>query len=254
MLDRRMVYTCAYWNGATTLDEAQENKLDLVCRKLGLSPGMRVLDIGCGWGAFGKFAAERYGAQTVGITVSREQVELGRELCRGLPVTFELQDYRDLQGRFDRVVSLGMFEHVGEKNYRTFMQTVRRALADDGLFLLHTIGSPRTVHATDPWIGRYIFPNSLIPSAEQISRAFDGLFVLEDWHSFGADYDKTLMAWWHNFDELWPTLRDRYGDRFYRRWRYYLLTCAGSFRARSNQLWQVVLSPRGVPGGYVRAT
>ena len=254
MLGRRMVYTCAYWDRAVTLDDAQENKLDLVCRKIGLQPGMRVLDIGCGWGAFGKFAAERYGAETTGVTVSREQVELGRELCSGLPVRFELQDYRDVRGRYDRVVSLGMFEHVGEKNYRTFMETIRRVLPDEGLFLLHTIGSPKTVRATDPWIGRYIFPNSLIPSAEQIARAFDGLFVLEDWHSFGADYDKTLVAWWRNFDAHWPALRDRFGGRFYRRWRYYLLTCAGSFRARSNQLWQLVLSPRGVAGGYRRST
>jgi cyclopropane-fatty-acyl-phospholipid synthase len=192
--------------------------------------------------------------QTVGVTVSREQVELGRELCRGLPVGFELKDYRDVAGRFDRVVSLGMFEHVGAKNYRTYMKTVHRLLARDGLFLLHTIGSPITVHATDPWIGKYIFPNSLIPSAELIAKAFDGVFVLEDWHSFGADYDRTLMAWWQNFDARWPELRERYGERFYRRWRYYLLACAGSFRARSNQLWQIVLSPSGVTGGYRRVT
>jgi cyclopropane-fatty-acyl-phospholipid synthase len=254
MLDSRMVYTCGYWEGAATLDTAQENKLDLVCRKIGLEPGMRVLDIGCGWGAFGKFAAERYGAETIGVTVSREQVELGRELCRDLPVSFLLKDYRDIHGRFDRIVSLGMFEHVGEKNYRTFMETVRHALVDDGLFLLHTIGSPKTVHAVDPYINRYIFPNSLVPSAEQIARAFDGLFVLEDWHSFGADYDKTLMAWWRNFDAHWPELLEKYGERFHRRWRYYLLTCAGSFRARTNQLWQIVLSPRGVPGGYCRVS
>jgi cyclopropane-fatty-acyl-phospholipid synthase len=205
---------------------------------------MTVLDVGCGWGAFGKFAAEHYGATTVGVTVSREQVELGRELCRGLPVTFLLQDYRTVRGQFDRVISLGMFEHVGAKNYRTFMQTVRDALKPDGLLLLHTIGSPVTVRAADPWIGRYIFPDSLIPSAAQIASAFDGLFVLEDWHSFGPDYVKTLSAWFENFDRQWRGPRD---DAFYRMWKYYLLSAAGGFKARRRQIWQLLLSKGGVP-------
>jgi cyclopropane-fatty-acyl-phospholipid synthase len=250
MLDERMVYTCGYWAPAADLDTAQEHKLDLVCRKLGLASGMRVLDIGCGWGSFAKFAAERYGAHVTGITVSREQLELAQQRCRGLPVELRLEDYRDTRGSFDRVVSLGMFEHVGLRNYRRYFECVRRLLKPDGLFLLHTIGHDVSWRTTDPWIGRYIFPNSLIPSAAQITHAMEGEFVLEDWHTFGADYDKTLMAWWHNFDAAWPRLRDKYGDRFYRLWRYYLLTCAGSFRARTNNLWQLVLSPTGLPGGY----
>jgi len=250
MLDSRLVYTCGYWDGVSTLDEAQEQKLDLVCRKTGLEPGMRVLDIGCGWGSFAKFAAERYGAEVVGVTVSREQVELGNRLCVGLPVELRLQDYRNVDETFDRVVSLGMFEHVGCKNYRRYFEVARRVLNDDGLFLLHTIGGKHTTTVTDPWIGKYIFPNSMLPSIAQIGAATEGLFVMEDWHNFGADYDKTLMAWWANFNAGWPALRDRYGERFYRMWRYYLLLCAGSFRARYNNLWQIVLSPRGVPGGY----
>ncbi|KKW48006.1 MAG: Cyclopropane-fatty-acyl-phospholipid synthase [Parcubacteria group bacterium GW2011_GWA1_59_11] len=254
MLDKRMTYTCGYWSGkpkAGTLDEAQEAKLDLVCRKLGLKAGEHVLDIGCGWGSFAKFAAERYGARVTGITVSREQAELGRETCKGLPVELRLEDYREVRGEFDHVVSLGMFEHVGKKNYRAFMKIVDRCLAEGGLFLLHTIGSKRSVNSTDPWIGKYIFPNGMLPSMKQIAKAAEGLFVMEDWHNFGADYDPTLMAWFRNFEKAWPSLRGKYGERFHRMWKYYLLSCAGAFRARHIQLWQMVFSKKGVSGGYV---
>ena len=254
MLDKRMTYTCGYWSGkpkAGTLDEAQEAKLDLVCRKLGLKAGEHVLDIGCGWGSFAKFAAERYGARVTGITVSREQAELGREMCKGLPVELRLEDYREVRGKFDHVVSLGMFEHVGKKNYRAFMKIVDRCLAEGGLFLLHTIGSKRSVNSTDPWIGKYIFPNGMLPSMKQIAKAAEGLFVMEDWHNFGADYDPTLMAWFRNFEKAWPSLRGKYGERFHRMWKYYLLSCAGAFRARHIQLWQMVFSKKGVSGGYV---
>ncbi|PIE31294.1 cyclopropane-fatty-acyl-phospholipid synthase [candidate division KSB3 bacterium] len=252
MLDRRMIYSCGYWKNATTLDDAQEAKLDLVCRKLGLEAGMRVLDIGCGWGGTAKFAAERYQVSVVGLTVSKEQARFAKELCKGLPVDIRLQDYRDMTERFDRVLSIGMFEHVGYKNYTTFMHVVRKCLPDDGLFLLHTIGGARSVVKTDPWIQRYIFPNSMLPSAKQICTAIEGVFVLEDWESFGADYDKTLMQWFRNFNAHWNTLKDRYDERFYRMWKYYLLSSAGAFRARDNQTWQLVLSPRGVSGGYQR--
>lgn len=250
MLDKRLTYTCGYWKGAKTLDEAQENKLDLVCRKLGLKKGQTVLDIGCGWGSFARFAAEKYGAKVVGVTVSEEQVKLGRKLCKGLPVEFRLQDYRDVDEKFDHVVSLGMIEHVGYKNFRTYMEVANRCLKDDGLFLLHTIGSNFSVKDTDPWIARYIFPNSMLPSIAQIGKAVEGLFVMEDWQNFGADYDKTLMAWFANFDKGWGKLKDKYGERFYRMWKFYLLSCAGSFRARKNQLWQMVLSKKGVEGRY----
>lgn len=250
MLDRRLTYTCGYWKNAANLDEAQEAKLDLVCRKIGLKPGQTVLDIGCGWGSFLKFAAENYGASCVGVTVSREQVELGRELCQGLPVEIRLQDYRDVTGRFDHVVSLGMFEHVGPKNYRPFFQKARECLKDDGLLLLHTIGNLFSDTTTDPFTEKYIFPNSVIPSVAQIGGAIERLFVMEDWHNFGPDYDPTLMAWNQNFEAGWESLRPRYGETFYRMWRYFLLSSAGSFRARKMQLWQIVLSKRGVPGGY----
>lgn len=250
MLDGRLTYTCGYWRDADTLDEAQTQKLDLVCRKLGLKQGQTVLDIGCGWGSFCRFAAENYGASALGVTVSKAQVALGRQRCRGLPVELRLQDYRALQGRFDHIVSLGMFEHVGYKNYRTFFEVAHRCLEDDGLLLLHTIGANEATTGTDPWIDRYIFPNSTIPTVAQVARAVEGLFVVEDWHNFGMDYDKTLMAWHANFARAWPQLRPTYGERFGRMWRYFLLASAALFRSRKSQLWQVVLSKRGVPGGY----
>ncbi|HYW94359.1 MAG TPA: cyclopropane fatty acyl phospholipid synthase [Bacteroidales bacterium] len=250
MLDKRLNYSCAYWNNAKDLDEAQENKLDLICRKIFLEPGMKVLDIGCGWGAFGKYAAEKYKAEVTGITVSGEQIELGRKLCKGLPVEFLLKDYRDMTGQFDRIVSVGMIEHVGYKNYDTFFDVAGRCLKHDGLFLLHTIGSPVTTYSINPWTHKYIFPNGMLPSAAQLSEAFEDYFVMEDWHSFGAYYDLTLMAWYRNFNNAWKKLRKNYSERFYRMWKYYLLSSAGAFRARKNQLWQIVLSKNGIPGGY----
>ncbi|GLI35213.1 cyclopropane fatty acyl phospholipid synthase [Desulforhabdus amnigena] len=250
MLDDLMIYSCGYWETASTLEEAQISKLDLVCRKLDLQPGMEVLDIGCGWGGTAKFAAEKYHVKVVGITVSKQQAEYAKELCRSLPVDIRLQDYRSIDGTFDRIVSIGMFEHVGYKNYPTLMHVARKCLKEDGLFLLHTIGGNESVTNTDPWIDRYIFPHSMLPSAKQICSAVEGIFVLEDWHSFGADYDKTLMHWFRNFHESWEILKKDYDERFYRMWKYYLLSCAASFRARMNQLWQVVLSPKGVLGGY----
>lgn len=250
MLDKRMVYTCGYWKNAKDLDSAQEAKLDLVCKKIGLKPGMKVLDIGCGWGSFAKFAAEKYRVKVVGITISKEQVKLGNELCRGLPIEIRLQDYRDLNEKFDRIVSLGMFEHVGYKNYREYMKVVNRCLKDDGLFLLHTIGGNKSVKSIDAWISKYIFPNSMIPSAKQIISASEGFFILEDWHNFGKDYDKTLMAWYNNFKKNWNKIKNNYNKRFKRMWEYYLLSCAGSFRADKNQLWQIVFSKNGIKEGY----
>ena len=252
MLGSRMTYTCGYWKDAMTLTAAQEAKLDLICRKLQLKPGMRVLDIGCGWGSFMRFAAEYYHVSCVGVTISREQVQWGNEHRQGLPLEYRLQDYRQVDERFDRIVSVGMFEHVGHKNYRTYMEVAHRCLRNDGLFLLHTIGKNERRSAPDPWIDKYIFPNGALPSIGQIGDAADGLFVTEDVHNFGADYDKTLMAWHRNFEAAWPDFSARLGERFYRMWRYYLLSCAGAFRARDIQLWQWVFSKEGVEDGYRR--
>ncbi len=255
MLDPRMTYTCGYWKEADSLDQAQEAKLDLVCRKLALEPGMRVLDIGCGWGSFMAYAAEHYGVECVGLTISREQADYGKSLMQqGLPVEFRLKDYRDEVEQFDRIVSIGMFEHVGRKNYRTYMEVAERCLKEDGLFLLHTIGKNVRNTSPDPWIDKYIFPNGELPALGHVADAAEALFVIEDVHNFGADYDKTLMAWHDNFEAAWPRFADTYGERFYRMWRYYLLSCAGAFRARDIQLWQFVLSKKGTLGGYERVS
>lgn len=252
MLDPTMTYSCGYWRDARTLEQAQLAKYELICRKLGIRKGMRILDIGCGWGGFAEYAARTHQAKVVGITLSKEQLRLAKKRVKSKNVSFRLQDYREVEERFDHIVSIGMFEHVGAKNYRTYFKSARRALNPGGLLLLHTIGRNTSSLGTDPWISTYIFPNSMLPSEQQIARGKEGLFVLEDWHSFGADYDKTLMAWHANFSKAWPTLSKSYDERFRRMWEYYLLACAGSFRCRKNQLWQLVLSPEGVRGGYVR--
>lgn len=242
MLDKRMVYSCAYWQDSQTLDEAQESKLDLICRKLQLQPGQRLLDIGCGWGGLAGYAAQKYGVKVVGITLSAEQAHLAQERYAHLPVTIRVQDYRTLSGQFDRVVSVGMIEHVGYKNYHSYMETVDQVLKDDGLFLLHCIGSNTSVNHTDPWIDKYIFKNGMMPSMQQIAGAVENLFVMEDWHNFGSYYDQTLMEWHRRFKQAWPTLKAKYGDTFYRMWEYYLCCSAASFRAKKNQLWQIVFS------------
>jgi cyclopropane-fatty-acyl-phospholipid synthase len=247
MLDRRLAYTCAYWKDAVTLDAAQEAKLDLVCRKLGLRKGMRVLELGCGWCSFAAFAAERYGVSVVGYNVSREQVAWARERYPHLPIELRLEDYRNATGTYDAVVSIGLMEHVGPKNYRAYMELVDRCLAPGGVAFVHTIGSNRTREHTDPWFDRYIFPNAVFPTLGRLTDAMEDILVPEDVHNIGEHYDKTLMAWWHNFDAAWPRLRERYGERFYRMWKYYLLCSAATFRSRFLQLYQVVMTRQGTP-------
>ena len=244
MLDPTMSYSCAYWENATSLEQAQLDKLDMICRKLDLRPGQRLLELGCGWGGLAGFAARHYGVEVVGITVSKEQQKLAAERTAGLPVSIELMDYRDVRGRFDRLVSVGMFEHVGQKNYTAYFDLARRVLDDEGLFLLHTIGNHVSTPKTDAWIDRHIFPNGKLPSAREIARALEGQLLIEDWHNFGQDYDRTLMAWWENFDRAWPRLAGKYGERFRRMWKYYLMCSVGFFRSRQGQLWQLVLSKR----------
>lgn len=249
-LDPYNQYTCGYFKDTDDLNVAQEQKLDLICKKLQLKKGDRVLDIGCGWGGFSKYAAEHYGVKVTGISLSKEQLAYAKEFTKGLDVEFRLQDYRDLNGTFDKILVCGMIEHVGYKNYREIMEVVERNLADNGLFLLHTIGYAKSQKKGDLWMEKYIFPGGMLPSIAQLGKAIEGLFLVEDLHNFGAYYDQTLMAWFKNFDIAWPKFRAQYGDRFYRMWKYYLLSCAGAFRARDVQLWQAVLSKRGVPGGY----
>jgi cyclopropane-fatty-acyl-phospholipid synthase len=251
-LDPYNQYSCAYFDGTEDLNEAQLKKMDMICRKINLSKDDNVLDIGCGWGGFAKFMAGRYGCKVTAVNISEKQINYAREFCKDLPVEILKCDYRDLRGSFDKIVSVGMFEHVGAKNYRTFMKTVHRCLKDTGIFLLHTIGSNESMIACDPWINKYIFPNGMLPSISQISKAVEGLFVTEDLHNLGPHYEKTLMAWHANFQNAWTTLKKKYDEKFKRMWDYYLLSCAGAFRARSNQIWQIVFTKYGTPQPSLR--
>ena len=257
-LDPYMQYSCAYFKDmdgnpdtqrdeevAAALARAQQAKMRLICEKLELGPGDTVLDIGCGWGGLARFMAEEYGCTVTGVNISRQQIAFAREFCAGLDVQIRELDYRLLDGCYDKIVSVGMFEHVGPKNYSTFMHSAARCLKPDGLFLLHTIGSNCTDLNIDPWISTYIFPNGCLPSVAQVGRASEKWFVMEDLHNFGPDYDRTLMSWLRTFRRAWPDLSEQYGDRFRRMWEYYLQSCAGAFRARDIQLWQFVFSPIG---------
>jgi cyclopropane-fatty-acyl-phospholipid synthase len=245
MLDPSMQYSCAWFRNTDNLARAQREKMDLICRKLGLQKGMRLLDIGCGWGGLARHAAENYGCEVVGITISEQQRTFAAEACRDLPVEIRLQDYRELNERFDRIVSVGMLEHVGSRNYRQYMEKVCRSLDEGGVFLCQAIAGNWSSSYTDPWITRYVFPNSMLPSPAQVAKASEKLLVLEDVQNLGADYEKTLLAWEGNFERSWDALKDHYGERFYRMWRFYLLSCAGAFRARALQVYQFLFSKGG---------
>lgn len=249
MLDESMQYTCAYWNDADNLHNAQLAKLDLICRKLYLEPGMKVLELGGGFGGLARYMAAQRGCRVVSYNISSKQVAYAQQLCSGLPVEIVHADYREANGVYDRVVSIGLCEHVGPRNYRGFFELAERCLKDEGLFLLHTIGNVRALAVADPWVRKYIFPEGHLPAAAQLSRAMDNLMAMEDWHNFGADYDKTLMAWHENFVRNWDELKSSFDDRFYRMWTYYLLACAGGFRSRRLQLWQIAFS-KGWTGAY----
>lgn len=245
MLDPYMQYSCGFWKNAKNLNQAQIHKLEMICQKLQLKPGDTVLEIGCGWGGFAEYSTKNYRIKFTGITISKAQQAYATKRCAGLPVKIKLLDYRKIKGRFDKIVSIGMFEHVGSKNYATYFKLINQYLKPSGLFLLHTIGASISVVGTDPWINKYIFPNGKIPSYEEITHNTEGLFHIEDWHNFGQDYDKTLMAWMHNFEATWPQLKSNYSNEFYRMWQYYLLSCAGYFRAKKGQLWQIVFTKIG---------
>lgn len=249
ILDPYMQYSCGYWKEASTLEQAQQDKLKMICEKLQLQPGLKLLDIGCGWGGLSAYAAKNYGVSVQGVTISKEQQKLAQQRCAGLDVDILLQDYRDLNNQYDRIVSVGMFEHVGPKNYQTYFDVVAKNLKPDGLFLLHTIGSKITKTNVDPWTNKYIFPNGCLPTVANISHTSEKLFVMEDLHNLGADYDRTLMAWYERFTQGWEQIAQQYDDRFRRMFSYYLNACAGAFRARDIQLWQILFSPNGVEGG-----
>ncbi len=244
-LDPYNQYSCAYFNNTEDLNEAQIRKMELICKKIDLHPGDHVLDIGCGWGGLAKYMAQERGCTVTAVNISAEQIRYARNLCKNLPVNIVSCDYRNLVGTYDKIVSVGMFEHVGQKNYKTFMKVAYRCLKDGGIFLLHTIGGNDSTIKCDPWINKYIFPNGMLPSIAQISKSIEGLFVMEDLHNLGPHYEKTLLSWYENFQKSWDKLKSKYDEKFKRMWDYYLLSCAGAFRARNIQLWQIVLTRYG---------
>lgn len=246
-LDPYNQYSCAYFDNTESLNEAQIKKMELICKKINICQSDHVLDIGCGWGGLAGYMAEHYGCKVTAVNIAGEQINYARNYCRSLPVKIITCDYRDIQGKFDKIISVGMFEHVGQKNYPAFMKTAHRCLKDNGIFLLHTIGGNHSTIKCDPWITKYIFPNGMLPSIAQISKAVEGMFVVEDLHNMGPHYEKTLLAWYDNFQGAWHKLKNNYDEKFKRMWDYYLLSCAGSFRARYNQLWQIVFTPYGTP-------
>jgi cyclopropane-fatty-acyl-phospholipid synthase len=261
MLDEEtMSYTCGYWKDAKTLGEAQIAKIDLLCRKLSLKPGMRVLDIGCGWGNFAHYAATNYGVSVVGLTVSKEQAELARVRCRNLPVEIVVEDYRNYTKQFDRVVSIEMIEAVGRKNIPGFFKMARRCLVPGGLFGLQVIAAEIFTRKSPPaldqyilWLQKRIFPNGYIPNLGHLSAPDVEGFVIEDLQNFSSDYARTLAAWSERFVAAWPSLKDEYGEEFRRMWMYYLSGCAAMFTTRTVQLYQVVYSNGGLPCRYEAA-
>ena len=256
MLGRTMAYTCAYFKDTDNLDIAQDQKFDLVCRKLRLKPTDKVLEMGSGWGGFAEFAAKHYGCELICINISKEQVSYAKKRCKGLNITFHLCDWRDRHVYnpknllFDKIVSIGMAEHVGHQNYAPWLTLTHKSLKKGGLFLLHTIGGNASTTIIEPWTQKYIFPNGMLPSIQQLGSAMENLFIMEDWHNFGTYYDTTLMHWHKNFNDHWDKLKNKYDEKFYRMWNYYLLSCAGMFRVRDAQLWQIVLSKNGMPDAY----
>ncbi|KUO56386.1 MAG: hypothetical protein APF80_13630 [Alphaproteobacteria bacterium BRH_c36] len=263
MLGPSMAYSCAYWLNAATLDDAQIAKFDLICRKLHLKEGERLLDIGCGWGGFAHYAAENYGVEVVGITVADEQAAYARELCTGLPVEIFCGDYREFPTAeicFDKAASIGMIEHVGTRNYRTLFSTVESALRPRGLFLLHSITSPVSSEVGEPWLTTYIFPGGVLPSMRQLSESAERLFVLQDMQNIGPHYTPTLRAWLDNFEAWWETASPyakpsiwNSQEAFYRMWRYYLSSCAAEFHVGGSQVAQLVYSKGHLPGCYTAA-
>lgn len=254
-------YTCCFFNGTDDLQQAEVNKLEMICQKLELNENDRVLDIGCGWGGFAKYAAATRGCEVTGITISSEQAEYARNYTAGLPVDILEADYRDLPDRglaaFDKILICGMIEHVGYKNYPGLMHVVHQMLDDDGLFLLHTIGNSEETVISDPWIERYIFRNSMVPSMEHIVGALRRLFVVQDWENYGHFYSKTLRCWHENFERNWESIKQiasskPFDERFRRMWNYYLLSSKAAFDREKLLLWQIVMSKVGTRSSVYR--
>jgi cyclopropane-fatty-acyl-phospholipid synthase len=249
-LDEDRNYSCAYFaRPDMTLEEAQAAKKHHIARKLLIEPGMRVLDIGCGWGGMGLTLARDFGARVTGVTLSREQHEMAnaRAEKEGLAdkVRFELMDYRDVKGRFDRIVSIGMFEHVGVPHYDAYFSTVKRLLADDGIALIHTIGRSEPPGTTSPWILKYIFPGGYCPAMSEAVAAVERQgFVTTDVEVWRLHYAETLREWSRRFEASIDRARALYDERFCRMWRYYLIASELTFRLNDQVVFQFQMTPK----------
>lgn len=263
MLDKRLLYTCAYWNNidysVANLDLAQEQKLELVCQKLGLHQqpkGQSILDYGCGFAGFAKYAHEKYGAKVVGITISKLQYKVAKEICKGLPIEIRFQDYRDIpKGElYDHLVALGIIEHITVKNAREFILNAKSHLKNekyqDNRFVLHGMFTNGTEHRIDPWMEKYIFPGAEIFTFKHLFDMIHGVFYCQDFHPFGPDYSLTADAWYQrlemNYGNLLPSEQN---NEFMRTFEFYLKTASASFLTQRNNLMQMVLTHGPVING-----
>jgi cyclopropane-fatty-acyl-phospholipid synthase len=250
MLGPSMSYTCAYWKDAENLDQAQEAKFNLIMRKLELQPGMKVADLGMGWGTAAAYMHKHGKVNVTGVSLSEKQVEWAQNNLVKDGLRFIWSDYRehcedpDIVGTYDRIYSIGMFEHIGPKNYEPFFKCIKALLKPDGLAVVHTIGEPDFVAASDQFLEKYIFPGAVIPTLPMATKAFEHHFILEDFQNFGHDYSKTLAAWHVNSLKFFRENPNAYSPEFQRMWEYYLKMCEALFELRINQLWHFVLSPR----------
>ncbi len=249
-LDRGMQYSCAYFTSDdNTLEEAQQNKLRLIASKLDLKPGQKVLDIGCGWGDMALYLGRMADVQVVGVTLSKEQCKLANEKAKALGladrVRFELRDYRDLTERFDRIVSVGMFEHVGVHHYGEYFAKVNELLTDTGVMLLHSIGHMSPPGTASPWLRKYIFPGAYSPALSEVFTAVEqnSLWVT-DLEFLRVHYAKTLAHWVSRFEANRAKVAEMYDERFCRMWEFYLISCEMMFRTGSQLVFHMQLAKK----------
>lgn len=246
-LDKDLHYSCAYFtNSEVSLEQAQQDKCQHIAEKLLLQPGQRVLDIGCGWGSMAFYLTEHFGVEVTGLTLSTEQLKVAERRAqeRGLTnVNFKLQDYREHTGVYDRIVSIGMFEHVGKPNYDSYFKKIKDVLVDDGVALIHSIGRSGPPGLTNPWIRKYIFPGGSVPSLSEMSQGIEHAeLMMTDIEILRLHYAKTLRIWQQRFHAHKEVIREKMGERFYRMWDFYLTICEISFQYTDSVVFQIQLA------------
>lgn len=246
-LDKDMHYSCAYFTSSDiTLEQAQLEKCKLIADKLLLKPGQKVLDIGCGWGSMAFYLAENFDVEVTGITLSKEQLSVAKKRAKekGLDnVSFALQDYRELNGKYDRIVSIGMFEHVGKPNYNTYFKKIKKCLRNNGIALIHSIGRSGPPGVTNPWIRKHIFPGGSIPSLSEISKSVeDTELMLTDVEILRLHYAQTLKHWQQRLQKNKAKICQSMGNKFYRKWDFYLTICEISFQHSDSVVFQLQLA------------